>query len=159
MTDSTPHSVVLAGIEEIDEGFAVFDDQLRLVYCNARYPILRGYPPDLCRPGTPLAELFAFSASRGDYGAGDSGQQVARRMAQIARGLPWELDETLGDGRVLAVRYRPLAGGGLATTDEDVTELRRELQVARGRAEAANQATSTFLATVSDEIRAPMNGV
>jgi len=116
---------LLAAIDEIDAGFAVFDDQLRLLFCNTRYILIRGYPPELCRPGATLAELFRFNALRADYGAGDTGQQVAERIAQIARGLPIEVDQVLGDGRILEARYRPLTDGGLATTYRDVTELRR----------------------------------
>lgn len=69
--------------------------------------------------------MFRFNALRGDYGAGDTSQQVAERIAQIARGLRIEVDQVLGDGRILEARYRPLMDGGLATTYRDVTDLLR----------------------------------
>ena len=122
---------LMAGIDQIDAGFAIFDDQLRLLVCNARYPQIRGYPAELCRPGTALAELFRFNALRGDYGAGDVNCQVSERIAQIERCLPMEIDQVLGDGRVLLARYRPLPGGGVATSYEDVTELRSAAQALR----------------------------
>ena len=34
---------LMAGIDQIDAGFAIFDDQLRLLVCNAGYPQIRGY--------------------------------------------------------------------------------------------------------------------
>lgn len=151
MTDSTPNQNLLSGIEELEEGFAVFDDRLRLVFCNALYPILRGYPAELCRHGTTLAQLFAYEAARGDYGDGDRAEQVADRIALIAEKLPQEVEQTLGDGRMLAARYRPLAGGGVAATCRDVTDLRR--------VEAASRAKSTFLTAVGHEIRTPVNGI
>jgi PAS domain S-box-containing protein len=126
---------LLAAIDEIDAGFAVFDSQLRLHFCNACYAPIRGYPPKLCQPGTTLAELFRFNALRGDYGPGDTSHQVAERIGQISAGFPIEVDQELGDGRILEARYRPLADGGLATTYRDVTELRRTAAALREEGE------------------------
>jgi PAS domain S-box-containing protein len=54
----------------------------------------------------------------------------------------------LGDGRILAVRYSPLASGGLTTTYEDVTEVRRAeiaLRHDQTRYELVTQAVSEGL--------------
>jgi PAS domain S-box-containing protein len=134
-----------AGLDEISAGFAIFDDNLRLVFCNARYPLIRGYPTGLCRPGIELAELFRYNAARGDYGDGVVELQVKERVAQIRGGADLTVDQQLGDGRILAVRYRPLTGGGLATTYEDVTETRRAetaLRRDQARYELVTQAVS-----------------
>ena len=114
-----------AGLDEISAGFAVFDENLKLVFCNARYPLIRGYPAALCKPGVELTELFRYNAARGDYGDGDAEVHATEQVAQIRRGGDVTVDQVLGDGRILAAQYRPLARGGLATTYEDVTEMRR----------------------------------
>jgi PAS domain S-box-containing protein len=114
-----------AALEKISAGFAVFDEDLRLVFCNSRYPLIRGYPIELCSPGIKLAELFRYNAARGDYGNGDAELQVAERIAQIRCNADITVDQALSDGRILAARYRPLAAGGLITTYDDVTEMRR----------------------------------
>ena len=114
-----------AGLDEISVGFAVFDADLRLVFCNSRYPLIRGYPIELCTPGVTLAELFRYNAARGDYGNGDAELQVAERITQIRCNADITVDQALSDGRILAARYRPLAAGGLTTTYDDVTEMRR----------------------------------
>ena len=137
-----------AGLDEISAGFAVFDENLRLVFCNARYPLIRGYPSALCQPGAELADLFRYNAARGDYGSGDVELHVKERVAQIQRGAEVTVDQVLGDGRILAARYRPLAGGGMATTYEDVTEMRRAeiaLRHDQARYELVTQAVSEGL--------------
>jgi PAS domain S-box-containing protein len=137
-----------AGLDEISAGFAVFDEELRLVFCNAQYALIRGYPVALCKPGTGMRELFWYNAERGDYGAGDAEMQVEERLHQIRRGENTSVDQVLGDGRILAARYRPLACGGLATTYEDVTHIRgaeNALRQDQARYELVTQAVSEGL--------------
>jgi PAS domain S-box-containing protein len=138
-------SRLLAGLEQMDVGFAVFDEDLRLVYCNSRYPSIRGYPPDLCQPNVALADLFLHNAKRGDYGEGDAAQQVADRIRQVRESGSIDVDQTLSNGRILSSHYRPLADGGFATTYQDVTELRRAeviLRSDRERYELVTEAIS-----------------
>ena len=141
-------TMLAAGLDEISAGFAVFDENLKLVFCNARYPLIRGYPAALCKPGVELTELFRYNAARGDYGDGDVEVHVTERVAQIQRGEDVTVDQVLGDGRILAARYRPLADGGLATTYEDVTGIRRAetaLRHDQARYELVTQAVSEGL--------------
>ena len=67
------------------------------------------------------------------------------------------------DSNVFIVRH-PRSGNPLcmATVTRDITERKRvevELRLAKGSAEAANQAKSEFLANMRHEIRTPLNGV
>jgi PAS domain S-box-containing protein len=124
-----------AGLDQISIGLAVFNEELRLVFCNSRYPLIRGYPIELCKPGVALAELFRYNAARGDYGNGEPEVQAAERIARIRRNADVTVDQTLGDGRILAASYHPLAAGGLITTYEDVTDIRSaELTLRRDQA-------------------------
>ncbi|MBN9488128.1 MAG: response regulator [Alphaproteobacteria bacterium] len=58
----------------------------------------------------------------------------------------------------LAIAYEDLAKVH-ASREKDAIQARAESERAREEAEAANQAKSTFLATMSHEMRTPMNGV
>ena len=109
-----------AALDEISTGFAVFDENLQLLFCNSRYPLIRGYPIELCTPSVTLVELFRYNAARGDYGNGEAELQVAERVAQIRCNADITVDQALGDGRILAASYRPLAAGGLS---HDVTTM------------------------------------
>ena len=118
-------SLVRMGLDLLNEGFGVFDPDLRLIACNRRFGELREYPDELCRPGTQLEEMLRFGAVRGDYGAGEVEQLVADRIAEIARFARRGFDQHLPDRTILRTTAKPISGGGLALIDEDVTTRRQ----------------------------------
>src|SRR5712672_541933 len=113
-----------AAFDLLPIGIGVFDADLCLVYANAPFGELRDLPPNLCRPGTPLADIARFNAARGDFGPGNIDEQVALRIAEIAQLRPRVLERDFRDGRRLAVRYTPVADGGVMLTYTDVTDAR-----------------------------------
>jgi class 3 adenylate cyclase len=113
-----------AGLDALDFGFAIFDRSLKLVTSNKPFAGLRGYPPELCRPGTDIIEFYRFNAERGDYGPGDAEAQAMSRMERIRQGQPHQLEYELASGRILNIRYAPISGGGLVLSYSDMTERR-----------------------------------
>jgi class 3 adenylate cyclase/PAS domain-containing protein len=133
---SRPASVLDAGLDALDFGFAIFDGALKLVACNKPFATLRGYPADLCRPGTDIIEFYRFNAERGDYGPGDAEAQAMSRTERVRERQPHELEYELASGRILNIRYAPIAGGGLVLSYSDITERKRaERDVTRKEAE------------------------
>jgi PAS domain S-box-containing protein len=116
---------VLAGLDQLSEGFAIFDRELKLLLCNKRFLDLRGYPEGLCRPGVTLAELFLHNATRGDYGLGVPDEQVAERIKTLNNRAAQDVEVELIGGRKLFARYRPVSNGSLILTYEDITSIRR----------------------------------
>jgi PAS domain S-box-containing protein len=111
---------VLGGIEGLELGFGLFDDDLRLIVCNSRFGTLREYPAELCRPGTELADLLKHSAKRGDF----KEEEVPRRLADVKKGGARTIEQSMADGTVLAIRYANLEDGCVLLTYQDITELR-----------------------------------
>jgi PAS domain S-box-containing protein len=108
--------LLLAALDLLSEGVGVFDRDLRLVGCNARFSELRGYPAALCRRGTPIARFFQFSAERGVYGSGDVATLVNARLEQCRSAQPQEFERVLADRRTIRARYAPIPAGGLLVT-------------------------------------------
>src|SRR5262249_12473615 len=117
-------ALLRVGLDALGEGIALFDRDLVLVYCNRPFTTLFDLPAELCRPGAQLAELLRFAALRGDYGPGDAAVLVAAELAEFAARSKRQ-SERERDGRWLATRHRPLAGGGLLLTCTDITDMRR----------------------------------
>lgn len=71
-------------------------------------------------------------------------------------------ERQFADGRTIRVVSRRMRDGGTVSFHMDVSQQKagqHALIEARERAEAANRAKSAFLATVSHEVRTPLNGV
>ncbi len=129
-------SLLAAGIEALDSGITVFDEQLHLVAVNQRFFQLIGIPPTVAAPGTPLEELFRYNAEHGEYGDGDAATLVAERLALARQFQPHTFERERPDGRIIEVRGTPLPLGGFVTIYTDITvQRRREQALERLRAE------------------------
>lgn len=135
--DRFPHFEVLqAGLDLLDQGFTVFDRELRLVAWNRAFLRLLNFPDALVRPGAPFESFLRYNAERGEYGPGDIEQQVAERVRLVRLIEPHDVQRVRPDGRILRVRGQPLPDGGFITLYSDVTERRRfERQIQEQNAE------------------------
>ncbi|OAM89552.1 ATP-binding protein [Termitidicoccus mucosus] len=100
-----------------------------------------------------------------------SPEEFARRDALVQAGTPWEAEWEFRrkSGETYPVRatvtpVREASGEVLATilVITDITERRKQelmLQRAKEKAEEAERAKSVFLATMSHEVRTPLNGI
>jgi histidine kinase len=174
-------------LEDVSIGIAVFDPDLRLVAWNSPYIRLNSYPDTLVRAGRPLAEIIEHNARRGDYGPGDPKQQVQMRLDRVRQQPVRQTELRRPDGTWLDMRHSRTSGGWIVRTYSDITERKRaeaeldahrnnlerlvekrtgELQEAKEQAEAArrdaeqaNRAKTTFLNSVSHDIRNPLNAI
>ncbi len=154
-------------VEALQEGFAIYDAADRLVAFNERFRDLYSVCEPVIRVGASFEEIARYGVAHGQFagvsadvpGALQSG--VEARLA-LHRRPEIRFEEHLRDGRWLQVVERRMRDGGTVTFHLDITELKdkeQELIDARQRAEVANQAKSAFLATVSHEVRTPLNSV
>jgi class 3 adenylate cyclase/PAS domain-containing protein len=135
-TRTMPTSLIAAGLDTLNFGFAIFDRDMKLAACNKAFRTLRDYPSTLCKPGTDIIEFYRYNARRGDYGPGDADAQAMSRMERVRERKPHELEYELANGRILNICYSPIAHGGLVLSYADITERKRaEKQVARKEAE------------------------
>jgi signal transduction histidine kinase/DNA-binding response OmpR family regulator len=150
-------------IETIQDGFAFFDADSRMIAANNAYlAVFDGL--EAVKPGVSYIEILQFITEEGIVNIGALRPQEWReKMLDRWQSTQPEPEVIrLWNGQYIKLIDQRGHGGdvvSLALNITDTIRYEKELKEARRRAEAANRAKSSFLANMSHEIRTPMNGV
>jgi PAS domain S-box-containing protein len=115
----------LAAIEALDDGFAVFDADDRLVLWNTPYVRAFAQIADLIRQGALYDDLLRAAIERGVFGA-EGERDNANLQRRLDRPLTevWDNEDELADGRLIWVRERATPSRETVGLYEDVTARR-----------------------------------
>jgi len=175
---------LVSAVESIQDAFALFDEEDRLVLCNRSYRSLLGASLHEPLVGMRYEELLGSWLPDLDFPDDAARERFrASRLAERRQDRMTTFDLRMRDGRSLRVVDRRTAEGGIVKTIWDLTDDERravELREARAAAEAAsaelrrknrelenknrevegaNRLKSEFLANMSHELRTPLNGI
>ena len=174
-------------IESINEGFALFDADLRFVVVNSRFQSLYPVSGHLAVPGAKLEGMLRHGAENGEY-PGVEGPEAIDTFVKLwlscfASGEAFVGEGELTGDRWLMVSHHPTSSGGYVSVRADITGqkqretelqeakedlearsgelmlLAKELEAARRVADMANLSKSQFLANMAHELRTPLNAI
>ncbi len=151
-----------SAVETIQDAFALFDADDKLVLCNSVY---RGLLID-STTGPLIGRRYEalLDAWINDLVFSSDEERAQFRAERLAgrRNPQRAFDVRTRAGRRLRVMDRRTVEGGLVKTVWDLTDdvrLAEELREARAAADAASAAKSEFLSSMSHELRTPMNAI
>src|SRR5262249_40544599 len=130
--------------DNMGDGVAMFDAELRLAAWNRKFQELLDLPDAFLTTRPKLAEFFHYLAERGEYASTDLEAELGSHLDDPERAMRFE--RARPDGRVIEVRRNPVPGGGFVLIYGDVTE--------RKRAEAAIRAARDLAEKALGELRA-----
>lgn len=121
-------------LDTLDHAVTAFDKDLRLIAWNRHVNDLLEIPSEIIRHNEPLETFFRFNALRGEYGPGDSDEQVKARIELTRDFKAHKFIRERNDGTFIEVTGNPMPDGGFVTTYGDVTErLQNESELRRFR--------------------------
>lgn len=172
-------------VENLRQGIAIFDENLRLAWLNERFRNYLGLPDMDGRVGVPVEDIIRHSAEHGEYGPGEVEAIVNDLLTQYRQHEPAIYERRLEDGTVLEVRTSPMPSGGVAVSLMDITDrvrasreleeakrdlelrvdertrdlmgLNEQLRRASDAAQQANLGKTRFLAAASHDLLQPLN--
>jgi len=133
------HETLEDAIESLSEGFALFDQDDRLVTFNSRFCEFNAICHDLVRPGTRFDDLIRTGTERGQY-YGDKAeieQFLESHLADREQGRArFGFDYRLANGDWFQYSSQPTRQGGMVVTLTDISKS-REMQRALRESEAS----------------------
>jgi PAS domain S-box-containing protein len=143
-------------IEALDEAFALYDAQEKLVFCNGKYRDIAGAQGHRVVPGLAFEQVLRIGIEGNVYvDAQKDPQRWLAEQLQTMRLAHSRVLQHLGDDRWVNVISAVTDDGMRIRFCLDVTDMHRALDAAH----MAMRSKSQFLANMSHEIRTPMNAI
>ena len=118
-------------IENVSEGFSIYDADGRLMLCNSKYMEIYGYSEEDVKPGIQVSTLIELDIERGIVSAEDEGVETARRRAKNLGESTETFDVALADGRWIQIRDGRTSDGGTVSIHADITDRKRTEELQR----------------------------
>jgi PAS domain S-box-containing protein len=155
------NSYLTSAVDSIQDAFALYDEQDRVVLVNSAFRQLFGSGSDGPIVGRTFIDIVDDSI-RAQVFIGNSADALRARLIEHHRAPSGTVELRTTSGRILRLHEQATPEGGRVSLCMDVTvDVIREdeLRAAQLATEAASAAKSEFLSSMSHELRTPLNAI
>ncbi|MDO8178303.1 MAG: PAS-domain containing protein [Undibacterium sp.] len=142
-----------AVLANMPQGLSVFDEELHLQIWNQGFLNVLDYEPQSIYRGVPFVDLLSIMAQRGEYGEGDTQQQVKSRLALAMQFQAHQFERVRPNGHTHLVQGKPIHEEGklkgFVTTYTDITK-QKQVELALS---SANEQLERSVAERTKELR------
>ena len=85
LTSDSTAKLTRAGLNLIQQALTIYDSDLRLATCNARFQGMFDLPDWLVTPGAGFEDTIRYLVQRGEYGPVDDPEEAVRIRVETAR--------------------------------------------------------------------------
>jgi hypothetical protein len=136
--------IIQLTMDTIDQGFAVWNSDHRLVVWSKRCNDFWYNPGDWLAPGAHMRDLLIHLAEQGAFGAADPATAADRELKRIvSAGTSSDERFLMNDGRMVHVRRFPLEHGGHAPSIPTSANRKGRWKTSPGRAMKWNKRSAT----------------
>ena len=120
-------SIFREGLNVVSEGFSIYDENDRLVFCNEAYLNIYDETQDLIVPGSTFEEIIRAGAERGQYAEaiGRVDEWVQERLAQHQKADGRAIEQEHQNGRWLLITEHKTPSGCIVGSRIDITALKK----------------------------------
>lgn len=149
-------------INHMSDGMYLLNRERRFKVCPDNLIDKFELPPEICRKGAHIKQVFKFRAKRGDYGPGDPDELVRKRLEELEEPETTQGHNTPSSGRTYEYFQNHTNDGEIIIIYHEITErlkAEKDIKEALLDAQQANKAKTDFLANMSHELRTPLNAI
>lgn len=156
--------MMMEAVESIEAGFAMFDDQERLVHCNHQFKDFYPGASDLILKGNHFTRMQRKSLEMGDIiipANREPAEWLLERVEKRKQGF-CHTEYQLKNHQWISATERKTKAGNLVCIRQDMTPIKEReklLRDAKNSAEANSLAKTEFLAMISHELITPLNAI
>ncbi|MDG3042994.1 PAS domain S-box protein [Roseicyclus marinus] len=149
---ATARATLETAVEALQDGFALYDSDDRLVICNSRYREIYAASAPAIVPGARFEDILRYGIAQGQYSEAEGREEdwVSRRLA-LHECSESEVEQRLADGTWLRVYEKATPDGGRVGLRIDITELKLAEQRAIADRATAMEASQDGIAITDGE--------